>query len=133
MPFGLTNAPAVFQALVNNVLRDMLSQFVFVHLDDILIYSKSKQEHVLHVCRVLQRLLENQLFVKAEKCEFHVSKVSFLGFIVAEGSIQMDPIKVSAVSEWPRPDTRKQLQHFLGFANFYRHFIRSYSTTTLPF
>lgn len=132
MPFGLTNAPAVFQALVNDVLRDMLDRFVFVYLDDILIFSRSKQEHVKHVRQVLRRLLENQLFVKAEKCEFHVSKVSFLGSIVAEGSLQMDPSKVRAVSEWPRPETRKQLQRFLGFANFYRRFIRSYSSVAAP-
>lgn len=72
MPFGLTNAPAVFQALVNDVLRDMLNRFVFVYLDEILVLSRSAQEHVLHVRQVLQRLLENQLFVKTEKCEFHL-------------------------------------------------------------
>ena len=71
MPFGLTNAPAVFQALVKDVLRDILNRFVFVYLDDILIFSHSAQEHVLHVRQVFQHLLENQLFVKAEKCEFH--------------------------------------------------------------
>ena len=85
MPFGLTNAPAVFQALVNDVLRDMLNQFVFVFLDDILIFSKSLKEHVTHVRKVLQRLLENQLFVKAEKCEFHAQFMAFLGYIMAVG------------------------------------------------
>lgn len=84
MPFGLTNAPAVFQGLVNNVLRDMLNVFVFVYLDDILIFSPDEQSHVGHVRRVLQRLLENQLFVKAEKCVFHVPSLSFLGFIVGQ-------------------------------------------------
>ena len=79
MPFGLTNAPAVFQALVNDVLRDMLDQFVFVYLDDILIYSPDEQTHIQHVRQVLQRLLDHQLFVKAEKCEFHVPPVSFSG------------------------------------------------------
>ncbi|KAI3364364.1 hypothetical protein L3Q82_011161, partial [Scortum barcoo] len=79
---------------------------------------------------VLQRLLENSLFVKAEKCEFHASSVSFLGFIVGPGSLQMDPAKVSAVASWPTPSSRKQLQRFLGFANFYR-FIRGYSTVPL--
>ena len=132
MPFGLTNAPAVFQALVNDVLRDMLNRFVFVYLDDILIFSKSREEHVSHVQAVLQRLLENSLFVKAEKCEFHASSVSFLGYIVAPGSLQMDPSKVSAVTSWPIPDSRKHLQRFLGFANFYRRFIRNYSTVAAP-
>ena len=73
MPFGLTNAPAVFQALVNDVLRDFLNRFVFVYLDDILIFSKTQSEHIFHVRQVLQRLMENKLFVKAEKCEFHSS------------------------------------------------------------
>ncbi len=117
---------------MNDVLRDMLNKFVFVYLDDILIYSKSEEEHVQHVRRVLQRLLENQLFVKAEKCEFHKQSVSFLGFIVAPGSMQMDPEKVSAVTNWSTPTDRKQLQRFLGFANFYRRFIRNYSSVAAP-
>ncbi|KAF7640898.1 hypothetical protein LDENG_00006770, partial [Lucifuga dentata] len=132
MPFGLTNAPAVFQALVNDVLRDMLNRFVFVYLDDILIFSRSREGHVFHVQSVLQRLLENSLYCKAEKCEFHVSSVSFLGFVVAEGSIQMDPEKVSAVTTWPVPGSRKQLQRFLGFANFYRRFVRGFSSIAAP-
>lgn len=132
MPFGLTNAPAVFQSLVNDILRDMLNLFVFVYLDDILIFSKSKKEHILHVRQVLQRLLENQLFVKAEKCDFHQSSVSFLGFIIDTGGIRMDPSKVNAVMNWPVPSDRKQLQRFLGFANFYRRFIRNYSSVAAP-
>lgn len=79
MPFGLTNCPVVFQCLINDVLRDMLNKFVFVHLDDILIFSQSISQHIQHVRKVLQRLLENQLYVKAEKCEFHKSSVCFLG------------------------------------------------------
>jgi hypothetical protein len=132
MPFGLTNAPAVFQALVNDVLRDMLNKFVFVYLDDILIFSRTLSEHTRHVQLVLRRLLENSLYVKAEKCEFHAQTVSFLGYIVAEGNIQMDPAKVSAVTSWPVPGNRKKLQQFLGFANFYRKFIRNYSSVAAP-
>ena len=132
MPFGLTNAPAVFQALVNDVLRDMLNQFVYVFLDDILIFSRGMAEHTHHVQLVLRRLLENSLYVKAEKCEFHVKTVSFLGYIVSEGRIKMDPAKVSAVTTWPTPATRQKLQQFLGFANFYRRFIRNYSTVAAP-
>ncbi|KAJ8333610.1 hypothetical protein SKAU_G00416180 [Synaphobranchus kaupii] len=132
VPFGLTNAPAVFQGMVNDVLRDLSGKCVFVYIDDILIFSKSPQEHVLHVREVLQRLLENQLFVKAEKCSFHVSSVPFLGFIIEEGSIRADPAKVKAVTEWPQPSSRKHLQQFLGFANFYRRFIRNYSVIAAP-
>ncbi|KAJ8346477.1 hypothetical protein SKAU_G00278780 [Synaphobranchus kaupii] len=133
VPFGLTNAPAVFQGMVNDVLRDLLGKSVFVYIDDILIFSQSPQEHVLHVREVLQRLLENQLFVKAEKCSFHVSTVPFLGFIIEEGSIRADPAKIKAVTEWPQPTSRKHLQQFLGFANFYRRFIPSIRTAQGPF
>lgn len=132
MPFGLTNAPAVFQALDNDVLRDMLDRFVFFYLDDILIFSKGIKEHVQHVQEVLQWLLDNQLFVKAKKCQFHAPSVSFLGFIIVPGNIQKDPGKVSAVVDCPRPESRKQLQRFLGFANFYRRFIQNYSFTAGP-
>ena len=132
MPFGLTNAPAVFQGLVNDVLRDLLNKTVFVYIDDILIFSSSMEEHVTHVRDVLQRLMENKLYVKAEKCEFHVSTVSFLGFVVEKGQLRADPSKVEAVKEWPTPTTRKQLQRFLGFANFYRRFIKNYSRLAAP-
>lgn len=132
MPFGLTNAPAVFQGLINDVLRDILNIFVFVYLDDILIFSRTLAEHTQHVQLVLHRLLENSLFVKAKKCEFHAKTVSFMGYIVAEGSIEIDPAKVSAVTSWPVPDNRKQLQQFLGFDNFYRRFIRNYSSVAAP-
>ena len=120
MPFGLTNAPAVFQALVNDVLRDFLNTFVVVYLDDILVFSKTPTEHSRHVRQVLQRLLENRLFVKAEKCVFSTNSVEFLGHILEEGRVRADPRKIRAVEEWPRPTDRTQLRRFLGFANFYR-------------
>uniref|UniRef100_A0AAQ4QYC0 Gypsy retrotransposon integrase-like protein 1 n=1 Tax=Gasterosteus aculeatus aculeatus TaxID=481459 RepID=A0AAQ4QYC0_GASAC len=132
MPFGLTNAPAVFQCLVNDVLGDMLGRFVVVYLDDILVFSQNLEEHQRHVRQVLQRLLENRLFVKAEKCEFNTRCTSFLDYVIAEGEVRMDPQKVQAVLEWPRPSSRKELQRFLGFANFYRRFIRNYSQIAAP-
>ncbi|KAL0149577.1 hypothetical protein M9458_055104, partial [Cirrhinus mrigala] len=132
LPFGLTNAPAVFQALINDVLRDMVNRFVFVYLDDILIFSSSLQVHAQHVRQVLKRLLENQLYVKAEKCVFHAKSVSFLGHIISAEGIKADPAKVRAVAEWPTPDSRKALQRFLGFANFYRRFIRNFSLVAAP-
>ncbi len=85
-----------------------------------------------HVRRVLQRLLENGLFVKAEKCAFHAQSVPFLGYIVSSEGVRMDPEKVKAVVEWPSPDSRKALQRFLGFANFYRRFIRNFSQLAAP-
>ncbi len=132
LPFGLVNAPAVFEALVNDVLRDMLNIFVFVYLDDIQIFSNWLQEHVQHVHRVLQCLLENRLFVKAEKCVFHACSVSFLGSVVSAEGIGMDPAKVRTVMDWPVPDSRTALQRFLGFANFYRRFIRNFSQVAAP-
>uniref|UniRef100_A0A8C6LTX7 ribonuclease H n=1 Tax=Nothobranchius furzeri TaxID=105023 RepID=A0A8C6LTX7_NOTFU len=101
MPFGLT------------VLGDFLNRFVTVYLDDILIFSKDLKQHTQHVRAVLQRLLENRLYVKAEKCEFHVPTVKFLGIIIESGRLKTDPEKVQAVTEWPTPSTRKQLQRFL--------------------
>lgn len=132
MPFGLSNAQAYFQTLVNDVLRDFINVFIFVYLDDILIYSKSIEEHKRHVRLVLQRLLENKLFVKAEKCKFHHPSVSFLGYVLEGGQVRPAEEKIKAVLDWPRPETRKQLQRFLGFANFYRRFIRNYSQTAAP-
>ncbi len=131
-PRSISNSPAVFQALVNDVLRDMVDQFIYVYLDDILIFSSSLQEHVQHVRRVLQRLLENGLFVKAEKCAFHAQSVPFLGFIVSPEGVRMDPDRVKAVVNWPTPDSRKALLRFLGFANFYRRFIRNFSQLAAP-
>ena len=95
-------------------------------------FSRSLPEHIQHVRSVLQRLLENQLFVKAEKCAFHQHSTSFLGFVINEGGLDMDPEKVKAVVEWPTPQSRKDLQRFLGFANFYRRFIRNYSVVAAP-
>ena len=132
MPFGLCNAPGVFQGMINDVLRNFLNKFVFVYLDDILIFSPDEETHIQHVRQVLQKLLENQLYCKAEKCEFHVKTVSFLGYIVTANHVQMDPVKVSAVEDWPTPTNRKQIQQFLGFANFYRRFIRNVSTIAAP-
>ena len=132
MPFGLTNAPAVFQALVNDVLRDFLNTFVVVYIDDILVFSRTPKEHTRHVRQVLHRLLENRLFVKAEKCVFHAASVEFLGHILEKGRVRADPKKVRAVEEWERPTDRSQLRRFLGFANFYRRFIRGFSRVAAP-
>ena len=132
MSFGLTNMPAIFQTLVNDVLGDMINKFVFVYLDDILIFSQDARSHQGHVRKVLQRLLENRLFVKAEKCEFSCASTTFLGYIVTAGCIAMDPEKVRAVEQWPTPTDRKALQRFLGFTNFYRRFIRNYSSIAAP-
>ncbi|KAI2651010.1 Retrotransposon-derived protein PEG10 [Labeo rohita] len=118
MPFGLANSPSYFQAFINEVFRDMLNRWVIVYIDDILIYSNSLSEHISHVRAVLQRLIAHQLYAKEEKCKFHQDKVSFLGYIISADGVAMDERKVSAVLRWPRPNTLKELQSFLGFANF---------------
>ncbi|KAK3517825.1 hypothetical protein QTP70_018984 [Hemibagrus guttatus] len=131
MPFGLTNAPAVFQALINEVFRDLLGR-VIAYIDDILVYSTSMEEHVHQVREVLARLQQHHLFVKLEKCEFHHSMVTFLGYVISHQGVEMVVVKVQAVTEWPAPSTVWELQHFLGFANFYRWFIRNYSSVAGP-
>ncbi|KAK3542448.1 hypothetical protein QTP86_025890 [Hemibagrus guttatus] len=128
MPFGLTNAPAVFQALINGVFQDLLGKWVIAYIDDILVYSASLEEHVLHVREVLSRLQQHHLYVKLEKCKFHQSTVTFLGYVVSRRGVEMDEAKVWAVTDWSAPTTVRELQRFLGFANFYRRFIRNYSS-----
>ncbi|KAL0149627.1 hypothetical protein M9458_055154 [Cirrhinus mrigala] len=132
MPFGLANSPSFFQAFVNEVFRDMLHRWVIVYIDDILIYSSSYSKHIQHVRAVLQRLIQHQLYAKEEKCEFHQEKIAFLGYIISPEGIPMDDNKVNAVRNWPRPSTLKELQRFLGFANFYRRFIRGFSSVAAP-
>ncbi len=110
----------------------MLDQFIYVYLDDILIFSHSIQECFQHVRQVLQRLLENGLYVKAEKCAYHAQSVPFLGYIVLFEGMHMDPDKSQAVVDWPTPDSRKALQRFLCFANFYCRFIRNFSQLAAP-
>ncbi|KAL0188100.1 hypothetical protein M9458_015199, partial [Cirrhinus mrigala] len=122
MPFGLVNSPSAFQAFVNDIFRDMLNRWVIVYIDDILIFSDTRDQHVQHRRVVLQRLIENQLYAKFKKCEFHQT---------SEG-VAMDEKKVNAVLRWPQPSTIKELQCFLGFPNFYRRFIRGFSTITAP-
>ncbi len=119
MPFGLVNSPSVFQAFINDVFRDMLNRWVIVYINNILIYSDSYEDHVKQVHSVLQHLT-HQLYAKIEKCEFHQTSVSFLGYVISSGGVAMDDKKVQSVINWPQPVTLKDLQCFLGFANFYR-------------
>jgi len=132
MPFGLTNAPSVFQRFINHVLRDFLDKFVVVYLDDILIYSKSLEEHVKHVSSVLEKLKEHSLVAKLEKCVFHVPEVEFLGHIVSGNGLRTDPRKIEAVKDWPVPSKVKELQSFLGFCNYYRRFIKGFAIIAAP-
>jgi len=132
MPFGLTNAPASFQHFINDTLRDFLDVFCTAYLDDILIYSDSLAEHKIHVKQVLEKLEHAGLYLKPEKCEFHVQEVKYLGLIVTTEGICMDPTKVAAIRDWETPANLKDVQAFLGFANFYRRFILGYSKIVAP-
>jgi transposase InsO family protein len=132
MPFGLANAPATFQAFINKVLREFLDVFCIAYLDDILIYSNTKEEHVQHVRLVLDRLLRNGLYAKLEKCEFHVIRIGFVGFVATPHGTEMEESRVAAVRDWPEPRTHREVQVFLGFANFYRRFIHKFSNKAQP-
>ncbi|MBW0536589.1 hypothetical protein O181_076304 [Austropuccinia psidii MF-1] len=126
MPFGLTNSPASFQNLVNDIFADFLDFFVVASLDDIMVFSSSEEEHFKHVAFVLHRLRDNNLFAKASKCVFHTSSVQYLGYVVPSDGLKMDSSKVQQILNWPQPKNIKALQSFLGFANFYRFFIKNY-------
>ncbi|KAK9410979.1 hypothetical protein NXF25_002154 [Crotalus adamanteus] len=132
MPFGLKGAPAVFMQTINAVLHEHLYRGVLVYLDDILIYSKTMEEHIRVVREVLHKLLQAQLFLKLSKCEFHKTRIEYLGYRISASGIEMDPAKVKAVLEWQAPRTRRQLQSFLGFANFYRQFVPDFAQVALP-
>jgi hypothetical protein len=132
MPFGLTNAPASCQRMINDQLHEYLDIFVVAYLDDILIFSRTETEHIEHVRKVLKKLREARLLLKPEKCEFHKDELPFLGYIIGRNGIRMDPAKVEAVVNWPAPTTVREVQSFLGFANFYRRFIEAYSRVAKP-
>ncbi|KAM5353667.1 hypothetical protein ACJ41O_000317 [Fusarium nematophilum] len=132
MPFGLTNAPAAFQRMINNVLREHLDIFVVCYLDDILIFSDTEEEHTEHVHKVLQTLQDANLLVEPEKSKFHASEVEFLGHIISHNEIRMDPKKLSAVRDWKEPNNVKEVQAFLGFANYYRKFLKRFGKIAIP-
>jgi len=132
MPFGLTNAPAAFQRFVNTIFADMLDVCVVVYLDDILIYSEDMESHQQHVREVLHRLRLHGLFAKPEKCEFHSDSVEYLGYCLSPDGLTMSPDKIQTISDWPEPRKVKDIQSFLGFANFYRRFIFNYSDIVVP-
>lgn len=132
MPFGLTNAPATFQAYINNVLREYIDVFVCVYIDDILIYSRTLEQHVEHVRKVLRALKKHNLRLKPSKSEFHVQRTKFVGCVVSPDGIEVDPDKIKKVEDWPEPLNTKDVQSFVGFANYYRQFIRGFSGVAAP-
>ena len=132
LPFGLTNAPAAFMDLMNRVFKPYLDKFVVVFIDDILIYLKSHVEHGEHLRIVLQTLRTHQLYAKLSKCEFWLNSVSFLGHVISKEGVQVDPKKVEAVSNWPRPTNVTEIRSFLGMAGYYRRFVKDFSRISAP-
>lgn len=132
MPFGLINAPATFQAMMNNIFRDLIDAGLLVYLDDLLIYADSKEEHDRLVKEVLHRLTEHHLAVNPRKCYWGVQEVEFLGYIIGSHGISMAQDKVECINQWEAPRNLKESQQFIGFANFYRRFIRNFSAIAKP-
>ncbi|GJU54673.1 putative reverse transcriptase domain-containing protein [Tanacetum coccineum] len=132
MPFGLTNAPAVFMDLMNRVCKPYLDKFVIVFIDDILIYSKSKQEHEEHLKIILELLKKEELYAKFSKCEFWLPKVQFLGHVIDNKGIHVDPAKIESVKDWASPKTPTEIRQFLGLAGYYRRFIEGFSKIAKP-
>lgn len=132
IPFGLSNAPSAFQTVMNNVFRDMLDKFVMIYLDDILIYSRSAEEHMEHIAMVLQRLREHGFKAKMKKCEFFKQNLKFLGHVVGVDGISVDQDKIKDVADWPVPRTVTEVRSFLGLANYFRKFIQGYSSMVKP-
>ncbi|RVX01842.1 Transposon Ty3-I Gag-Pol polyprotein [Vitis vinifera] len=127
MPFGLTNAPAAFMDLMNRVFRAYLDQFVIVFVDDILIYSRSLEEHKQHLVTTLRTLRRHQLYGKLDKSELWLTEVNFLSHVVSEAGIAVDHSKVEAVQEWQRPTNVFEVRSFLGLAGYYRRFVEDFS------
>ena len=132
MPFGLCNAPATFQRMMNNILMPYLGQFVLVYLDDICIYSKSEEEHLEHVAKVLSLLEASELIARSKKCTFGVHEMDFLGHVVTDEGLKVQSSKVKAVTDWPTPTNVTQVLQFKGLVGFYRRFIRGFSKVAAP-
>jgi len=133
MFFGLTNPPATFQAMMNDLLRDLVvEEKVVVFIDNVMIAMETEEEHDKIVEEVLRRLEENDLFVKPEKCVWKVREVGFLGVIIGENGVRIEKEKMQRVIEWPVPKSVKDMQKFLGLANYYRWFVKDFAKIARP-
>ena len=134
MPMGLTNVPAAFQAYINHALQGLVDDFYIVYLDDILVFSKSEEEYTKHLHQICERLQEAELYAKPSKCQFYRQEIGFLGFIINPEGVRMDLSRVKTITKWKNtpPELYRDVQVLLGFCNFYRRFIRGYSTIARP-
>ncbi|PKU61001.1 putative mitochondrial protein [Dendrobium catenatum] len=129
---SVTNAHVVFMDLMNRVFKDYLDQFVIIFIDDILVYSAFEEDHARHLSIVLDTLRQHQLYAKFSKCEFWLKSISFLGHVVSSEGISVDPQKIQAVADWPRPTTVFEVHSFLGMAGYYRKFVKQFSQISMP-
>jgi hypothetical protein len=132
VPFGLTNALSTFTCLMNNVLSKFLDKFVLVFIDDILIYSKNREEHQEHLIIVLQVLREHHLYAKFNKCDFFQKKIHYLGHVLSEEGVAVDPDKIRSIKEWLTPKDVSDIKSFIGLAGYYRRFIKGFSKIGCP-
>jgi hypothetical protein len=132
MSFGLTNAPVVFMEAMNRMLHPYLDIFVVVFIDDILVYSKTEEEHEVHLRLVLDKLREYKYYAKLKKCAFWFSVVAFLDHVINQDGITIDPKNVASVVKWQRPTTVTEFWSFLGLAGYYRRFVHNFSTIAKP-
>ncbi|XP_049932541.1 uncharacterized protein LOC126409878, partial [Nymphaea colorata] len=132
MPFGLTNAPATFQRRMNDIFRPHLRDFILVFFDDILVYSRSLEHHIVHLRKTLQILRQNELFAKASKCSFGQESIGYLGHIVSKEGVRADPEKLHAMEQWPLPKDPRGMRGFLGLTGYYRRFIQGYGSIASP-
>ncbi|GBG87012.1 hypothetical protein CBR_g44465 [Chara braunii] len=132
MPFGLCNAPGTFQRAMNRIFQDYLDKFVIVYLDDILIFSKTVEEHVAHLDKVLSLQRQHKFKINGEKCEFGRTRVLYLGHDISAEGLKPDDAKVASICDWPRPQSVTEMRSFLGMTGYYRDFVENYSIVATP-
>jgi len=132
MPFGLTNTLATFQCIMNQLLQPLLRKFVLVFLDDILIYSATREEHIQHIQEVFETLRANKLYLKASKCTFAQTSLEYLGHIISDKGVATDPAKTQEMLKWPTPTNITELRGFLGLTGYYKKFVKNYGIIAKP-
>ncbi|GBG63564.1 hypothetical protein CBR_g38630 [Chara braunii] len=132
MPFGLCNAPGTFQHAMNRIFHDYLDKFVIVYLSDILIFSRTVEEHVAHLDKVLSLLRQHQFKINREKCEFGCTRILYLGHEISAEGLKLDDAKVASIRDWPRPQSVTEMRSFLGMTGYYRNFVQNYSIVAAP-